>query len=530
MPLPVADTPWPPPEHQDVLDELRVFDAWYCGDRDQLATVYSGVSGYARGGDAMVRNRPSQYRSGAVGRLSRFFWGEPHRTDQRLVKLHIPAAADIASTSAGLLFAEPPTVTAADETSQTRLDELLDDQFWDTVTDAAELCAGLGGVYLRVGWDRDVYDRPIVTAIGPDLAIPEFRFGKLVAVTFTWRLHTDEPSVVLRHLEHHHMVDGLCRVEHGLYRGDETSLGRLVPLAEHPATAVLDGAVDEDSTVGTGLDRLDVVYVPNLPSRKWRKHPVGANLGQPDIAGVEPLLDALDEAWTSWMRDIRLGKSRVVISQSWLQTGGPGQGASFNLDQEVFTGMNVPPTQVAPLELIQPAIRWEEHAGTCTALLERVVDGAGYSLQTFGLSGDVAMTATESNARDEKSEHTMGGKRRRWKPGLVDLVQVVLAVDAAVFGSTVKVAPPTVTFPVAVDQQSVAKSAQMLRAAEAASTQTLVRMTQPGLDEDELNAEVALIEKERQAALPPLLADGDDDPNQPTPDGGIVPSEPEQGR
>jgi A118 family predicted phage portal protein len=525
VPLPQPDSPWPPLAHRHILDQIETFDAWYTGDRDRLAYVYGGVAGYGRGGDALVRNRPSQFRSGLQGRLSRFFWGEPVRNQHhRMVKLHVPCAADIASTSAGLLFAEPPTITAADETSQARLDELLNDQFWDTITDAAELCAGLGGVFLRVGWDEEVFDRPIVTAIGPDLAIPRFRFGKLVEVTFTWELHCDTAGVHLRHLENHSMVGGQCVIEHALYEGNETSLGQPIPLTEHPDTELLADVVDADSTVVTGLDRLDVVYIPNAPSRKWRRDSVAADLGQPDIAGVEPLLDALDEAYTSWMRDIRLGKSRIVMSQAWLTSHGPGAGASFDLDEELIIKANIPPTQDPPLMLIQPAIRHEEHAGTCTGLLERCVDGAGYSLQTFGLSGDVAMTATESNSRDQKTEHTKGGKIRRWSPGLIETVQVMLAVDVTVFSSKVKVAPPTVTFPPTVDLQSVANSALMLFQAQAASIETRVAMTQPGLDETERAAEVARIKDEEAAANPPLLADGLTDPDAPDPTSGSDPA------
>jgi A118 family predicted phage portal protein len=521
VPLPDPNALWPPLDHRLILEELRTFDAWYTGDRDQLAEVYSGISGYAHGGDMLVRNRPSQYRGGLQGRLSRFFWGEPGRLGKKPVKLHVPAASDIASTSAGLLFAEPPTITAADEASQARLDDLLDEDFWDVVTDGAELCSGLGGVFMRVCWDVEVSQKPIVTAIGPDLAIPRFRFGKLIEVTFTWQLYTPMAGTIYRHLENHSMVNGECVVEHALYQGGETSLGQPVPLTEHLDTQALVDALAEDGVVHTGLDRLDVVYVPNVPSRKWRKRTVGAEMGQPDIAGVEPLLDALDEAWTSWMRDIRLGKSRVVISQAWLHNDGPGQGASFDLDEELLVKVNIPPNQDAPLTLIQPAIRNVEHAGTTMALLERCIDGAGYSLQTFGLSGDVAMTATESNSRDQKSQYTRGRKIRRWKPGLVDLVQLVLAVDAKVFESGVKVAPPTVVFPPTVDLQSVAQSALLLFQAESASMETRVAMAQPGLDETERAAEVARIKAEQAAtaALAAPMADPTDDP-------GADPSDP----
>lgn len=533
MPLPPPNTEWPPCEHGYIHDQLLVFDAWFTGDRELLVSAYGGWSGFGArpgfgasgtqsgfgggwfGGDqSMPQDHPSQYRGGLVGRAARMFWGEPRHNGQRISKVHVPAAADIASTSAGLLFAEPPTITADDEGTQTRLDDLLDDRWWATVHDGAEVCAGLGGVFFRVGWDEEFTQRPIVTAIGPDLAVPVFRFGQLAEVTFTWQLSCTAVGVVIRHLENH----TIGTVEHGLYRGTRTSLGQLIPVTEHPSTEILVDALDEMGQVSTGLDRLDVVYIPNLPSRRWRKHPIGCSLGQPDIAGVEPLLDSLDEAYTSWMRDIRLGKSRVIISQAWLNSYGPGKGASFDMDEELLVKVNIAPNQDAPLELIQPAIRFDEHAGTCTALLERIYTGAGYSLQTFGLAGAVAMTATESDSRDSKTGQTRGAKIRYWKPGLTELVETMLAVDAQVFHSGVTVAPPTVEFPpeAAESIEVLAQAAQLLLAAEAMSMENRVRLVQPSLDDDELNEEVQRIKDEQAAALaaaqPPLMADGTTNP------------------
>ena len=43
---------------------------------------------------------------------------------------------------------------------------------------------------------------------------------------------------------------------------------------------------------------------------------------------LEPLFDALDEVYASWMRDIRLGKARILAGRNSLQDNGLGQGAT----------------------------------------------------------------------------------------------------------------------------------------------------------------------------------------------------------
>lgn len=90
---------------------------------------------------------------------------------QRDDRLHIPLAADIANTSASLLFSEPPAFTVEDTTPQTRLDELTEaGSVANTLLEAAEVAAALGGVFLRVTWDASLAARPLLTAVHADSA------------------------------------------------------------------------------------------------------------------------------------------------------------------------------------------------------------------------------------------------------------------------------------------------------------------------------------------------------------------------
>jgi hypothetical protein len=43
---------------------------------------------------------------------------------------------------------------------------------------------------------------------------------------------------------------------------------------------------------------------------------MAAPLGRSDFSGLEISLDTLDEAHASWMRDIRLGKARLIVPHS----------------------------------------------------------------------------------------------------------------------------------------------------------------------------------------------------------------------
>jgi hypothetical protein len=501
VPLPAGgNTPWPPKVLQPVYGKINVWSAWYSGEPEQLSAVYGGTQSY-NDATGFFASQQGGFTARVRRTLQRWFWGANVPRGEQRTKLHIPLAGDIASTSADLLFSEPPTVSVDDTGTQDRLNDLIDDGVHANLIEAAEIAAALGGVYLRVCWDRGVSDRPWLHAVHPDAAVPEWTWGRLSAATF-WRVLSDDGSTVVRHLERHEPG----RILHGVYEGDSDTLGHLVPFAEYADTAWLAEVVNEGNEIPTGLaDRLTAVYVPNMrPNRCWRNMPAAASLGRSDYAGTEPLMDALDETWTSWMRDLRLAKARLVVPSVYLQANGPGQGASFDLDQEIYEGLNVLPGKDAGqlMSQVQFAIRVEEHERTAAALVTNIVRDSGYSAQTFGMQGDTSITATEVTARERKSFITRDKKTRYWRPQLQEITETLLMIDAAVFSSGVTPERPTIEFgdSVSEDPEAQARTLQLLEAARAASIETKVRMLHPDWEDKDVTDEVNRIKAETGAA------------------------------
>jgi A118 family predicted phage portal protein len=512
VPLPANGTLWPPKDLAPITPRLAEWAAWFDGSPDELRGVY-GANAVAGPID-----RPSQRRGGVVGALARFWWGRPVNTGTatRVDQLHVPIAADLCQASADLLYAEPPAITVADETTQKRVNEYLDDGLHTVLASGAEVGAALGGRYHRVTWDRAVVrDRPFVTTIDADAAWPTFRWDRLVGVTF-WHVVERTNSTVVRHLERHELdANGTGLVFHGLYVGTADDLGVLHPLTDHTATRALADAVDAFGAVVEGrTPGLLVEYIPNQrPQRRrdWRNHPIGASLGRSDLDGLEGLMDALDETYSSLMRDIRLAKGRIMVAESMLDAGKPGQGASFDLDRDVFVGLPgvLPPREGKglPVEAQQFEIRVDEHLRTCQQLIEDILRSAGYSAQTFGEGPDgAAVTATEVQSRERRSYLTRDRKIRLERPAVVRLVQKLLSVDAAVFGTAgLKVGQPVqVAFGDSVQDSllSLAQTAQALETARAASTRTKVKMLHPDWDEKAVDEEVALVLAEHALADP----------------------------
>lgn len=495
MPLPANGTAWPPAHlTQEVLPKLREWDAWYVGDTDRLAGTTTGQS------------RQTFQTEGLFGAVRSFFWGRPARASERENRLHIPVASDIASASSDLLFSEPPAVSVEDQKAQERLDVIMADGLHNLLAHTAEISSVLGGVYLVATTDPAI-DHAFITSMDADHADPVFKWGRLHAVTF-WTTLPSDGTDVLRYVEVHETdIAGIGVIRHGLYRGSVHNIGHVVPLDEHPVTAQLAGAVNDEATTSTGTLGIDVVYVPNLgPNRRWRNNPAGKHLGRSDLDGVEPLMDALDETYSSLMRDIRLGKSMLVVPKSMLENNGPGNGAAFEQD-EIYSPLNAPPGSAADakmnIEQVQFEIRVEEHLRVASDLFQQIIRAAGYSGQTFGeISDGAAATATEITSRERRSYITRDRKIRSFKPELERLLNKALSMDALVYGgSTDK--PVTVQFGDAIQEPALllAQTAQALRSAEAASTKTIVEMQHPDWDKDDVDVEVALIMEERGSSF-----------------------------
>ena len=491
-PLPTNPKQLWPPSSVPTLD-YAVWDEWYSG---RFARPGSGLSS----APITTGSFPERLTGGYVHRHAnlRDSSATPGRPGSQSV--HCPLAADIAQVSADLVFGDMPSIAVANKPSQTRLDKLLDAMgIQNKLLEAAEPCAALGGAYLRVAWDTAVADYPFISHVDADQAVPEFRYGFLAAVTFWREVAGDtQKGVVLRHLERYE--EG--KILHGLYRGDKSTLGYEIPLAGSPDTERLQLLV----TLPAGLPhKMAAFYVPNVrPVQHNRK----SALGRADISGAESDLDALDEVWSSLMRDFRLGQAHILTPSGTLSSNDPssprGAGKSLDLDREIFTEIDVPPEGMQPT-VMQPDLRVESHVAAALALTREIVSKAGYSPQTYGI--DVqgqAESGTALRIREEKTYRTLARKRRYWETGLADGTEALLVIDRAKFGGKGKAMRPTITWPEeAMGAGEMASTVQTLYSAEAASIKQRVKLVNPDWNDAKIEAEVLLIQKETGALVPP---------------------------
>lgn len=541
--LPANNIAWPPTNEIARYDRMRVASTWYGGDPDKLATLYTnGYGGAEVAQDGVLKK--------TVLAVRRFFWGTAPTLGERTTKVHVPVAEDIATLSSELLFSEglsirvdgpvepEDVVDPADEEGkrllkvkgqpteetqkvQDRLEELIDKaDLQALLLAAAETQSPLGSVALRVAWDKNIEPTmPFITRADADSVITEYSWGKLVSVTF-WRVLSVKGETYVRHLERHERG----KIFHGVYVGTLSNLGHQEPLAEHG----LDFEVNAEGYIPVDDKYRFATSVPNrLPDPLDRLNSAGRSDLSP---GVITMMDSIDEIATSLMRDIELGKGRLVVADYMLEDNGPGKGTTFNPETKIFSPLKMQPGDdgEAPITSVQFKIRVEEHIRAIEWFVNQALKAAGYNsdIERGTQGGD--MTATEYSGKNKRSLSTRDKKITYWTNALEEILEALLAADAEQFHTPgIKPMPVVVEFPDAVqpDIKVLAETVKVMKDAEAASIQTLVQTLHPDWSVREVADEVELIQSEHsvvnpdtfgQSPQPPTIFPGlGGDPNVP---------------
>jgi A118 family predicted phage portal protein len=488
-----AGAQWPPPAWGRIYDLYYEHDAWYSGDPLRIAFVYS----------------TRIYTPTPRGR----FWARK-LDEQRRTMLHIPIAGDISSTSANMIFSEHPKIKIAEAdcencpsdatAAQKRLEEIINlANVFNVLLEAAEIASAFGGAYLKVDWDSDMVNYPLLTVAQPDNALPKFVHGILTECIF-WKIIAQDDNRCVRLMEKH--TKGL--IENTLFAGGLSDLGAMVGLIEHEDTAFLPPVIE------TGLDGLACRYIPNMrPNRRFR----ASYLGQSDYSGSEGLMDSLDEVYTALIRDVRNGQGRIIAPEHMFDIDDDGEW-KFDMDKEVYVGLNSMSTPTGSMgndiTCSQFEIRTAQHLEAANALCRQIFSNAGYSPQTFGLDiQGSAESGTALTIRESKSFKTAAKKAAYWPGAIADLLDMMLKVDRLHLGNpTPDAYHPAVQMQDGIpsDGNQIATCVELLARAGAASKDTLVRMQHTDWTQAQVDAEVARIAEQDNMGTPNPLQVGMD--------------------
>lgn len=469
--------------------------------------------------------------------------GETHtfwRRSRCNCRIHVPVAADIAATSSDLLFSMPPRFSAyrgkealEQSQEQERIDEIIKvNNLHNKLNEAAETAAALGDVYLKLRWDREKLDHPLIEVVQPDAAWAEYFLGELRAVHFFTPVVYDRKNGQITRI---YELYTKGRIDMAVFRGTENELGTM-------------GSQEELTVLGfdspeiiAPVDELLAVHIANMrPNRLWRS----SMLGRSDLDGLRDLCDALDESYSSWVRDIRLGKAKTIVPVEFLQhqpqemLEGVARELSweFDPDIETYVAMDISAENLGANAITthQPLIRATDHANTCTELLRSIFTHAGYSPQTFGMNISGSTDSGKAlEIREHKSFTTRNKKRTYWQAALEKIMTTMVHLDASLYSSSGSKADTEihVAFPESsgVDQQTVAQTVELLERAKSASLDSRIAMLHPDWSQAQREEEAQLCRDEFNVSLEPPMPDiqlGDEE--KPAPEEEENPEEQEE--
>ena len=501
MPFPTPGQFFPPNDFRGYYNKIVEWSAWYSGDPQQLLNLYSSSLFFPPDSD---RGR---------------FWARIE-ADERAGCVHLPIAGDIASTSSNLLFSETPEFLYEKEgPGGDRIDDFIKENgLLSILLEAAEMSAAMSGVFLKLDIEPKLISLPIISVVTPLQAIPYFWRGRLWEVLF-FRVVKEERNgeVKWRLFELRRREGSRLIIEYRLYKGSIDKVGREVSLDSIEETADLD----LEDVAYEGIEGLGCVYIPNMrPNRLMPGSPLGIN----DYSGCITLMDSLDFAWTSWIRDIELGMAQILVDEELLERPGGGiinqdtAQARFNKFQKAFIKLNLAPWRIGgenikPIEQVQFDIRVDAHLRTCESLVFQIIAQSGYSPQTFGMAeyARPSESGTALRIRERKSMLTREKKSRYWQPALRALLLQAQLLDLRSGLAPKSYEPQMVNIvlqdSIVLDERDQSETLRNLDQAHALSTLTKVKMLHPEWSDEEAEAEAQRILDEQGMSPSPFDID-----------------------
>lgn len=412
-----------------------------------------------------------------------------------------PLPQKLSGAFSTLLFGRPPKVRCEDEADQERMDEILRVNRWASrLRVAADRSSSEGEVWWRLVADPARFTAPALTWHSRLDVIPHYVNQQLRAVAFINVLSNRDDGVVFRHFEVH---DAEC-VRNVLFRGQETTIGVMVDLADHPAVEELEDEWTHDVGILAGR-------VVNLEGQN-------PEMGVSDYDGLEDWFLELNSCMRSGIKNRALTavKKAYAPRESLTEGGDLPEGNVVPVDADSYTGEDIS-KQYGTFELTFDAealVTWANHVAT-HALAMR-----GITPQFVGLPvGPEGYAATGTALRMRLIPSTNEGDRRKgpWDDELDGIVLKMQILDQRPvsergYGNAWRISdkPPAVEMgePLPVDEMEDSTRLSTLRAADLISIEQGVRERNPDWSPTQVKEEVALIRKDRESSAGSMLLRG----------------------
>ena len=216
-------------------------------------------------------------------------------------------------------------------------------------------------------------------------------------------------------------------MEHVLRKSSQkNSIGNPCPLSE------LYPDIDDTVTYKTAEPMLRY-FKPDVSNNTDRYCPLGVSV----FSSAVDTLKALDVAFDSFGREFTLGKKRIIVPSSCIQTVVDPETGNlrkyFDADDEAFIALKCDEERDLKITDNTVELRIEEHVAAINALLNILCFQTGLSSGTFSFEGSQGLkTATEVISADSKTARTAKGNKNLVAELIEGIVRSIIAVGIEV--------------------------------------------------------------------------------------------------
>lgn len=370
--------------------------------------------GYIEMWDGIFCNRPEWRRVKKSGLYAK---------GDRLISA-LCAAKVLADEFARLTFSEQVTISAAEPYLEYVTSALNEGGFWKRMPEFLSQAYALGGGVVKV-YAED--KKPKLNYIAADRFAPTAWDERDVTEgVLESRIRRDGFFYTLFE-KHGFSDDGYTEVEHRLYKSSQrNSIGKPCELSE------LFPGVDETVTYKTAEPMLRY-FKPDVSNNIDRCCPLGVSV----FSSATDTLKALDVAFDSFGREFTLGKKRIIVPSSCIQTVVDPETGNlrkyFDADDEAFIALKCDEESDLKITDNTVELRVEEHVAAINALLNILCFQTGLSSGTFSFEGSQGLkTATEVISADSKTARTAKGNKNLVAELIEGIVRSIIAVGIEV--------------------------------------------------------------------------------------------------
>lgn len=297
---------------------------------------------------------------------------------------------------ADLTFSEQVEITVNDKNYQEYINKQLNaNGFWKNMPELLANAYALGGCVVKV-FSSD--DKPKIDYIHADKFVPLDWDGKDV-------YDGAFVSVTVKGSKYYTLIErqNKGKVEYKLYKsGGNSELGSPVELSELYENL-------PDTTAYEGIDiPMFAYFKPSVSNNCEYDTPLGMSI----FGNALDTLESLDVAFDSFSREFVLGRKRIIVPASSIQTvidPSTGEMAKyFDSDDEAFVALKTEDTENLKITDNTVVLRVEEHVNAINALLNILCLQVGLSAGSMSFDAVQGVkTATEVVSQDSKTHRTI---------------------------------------------------------------------------------------------------------------------------